>query len=100
MLLFAGIFGMEPLLRHFAIPVPDLVKKVSENRFATFMVIWLFGNSIQGGLLSTGAFEMYNGHVKIWSSLEHNRLPTHGDIMAAFERSGIECVSGHAVRTR
>lgn len=95
---FAAIFFMEKLFKHLEIPMPEQCKQIVENKFACFMMVWLFGNSIQGALLSTGAFEIYHGNDKIWSSLQHNRLPAQQDLMKVFAKSGIECIQQQAVR--
>jgi len=98
LILFGLIFFMEKLFDLLELPMPEQCKQVTENKFACFMLVWLFGNSIQGALLSTGAFEIYHGHEKIWSSLDHNRLPAQRDLLTAFKRSGIDCIQQQAVR--
>jgi len=98
--LFIGVFCIEAIFKHLEMPVPEVLQRVKDNKFAAFMMIWMLGNVIQGGLLNTGAFEVYNGKEKIWSSLEHHRLPTQHDLMEAFSKSGIECVTGTAVHHR
>lgn len=97
MFLFAIIFGGQAISNHLGIELPEGAKKMLENKFALFMFVWLFGNSIQSSLMSTGAFEIYHGHDKIWSSIEANRLPNHRDLMRAFEKQGIECIQPRAV---
>lgn len=63
---------------------------MTSNKFASFMFIWLIGNMVQGSLLSTKAFEIHHGDQLIWSSLEAGRLPNMNDLVAAFEKTGVE----------
>lgn len=88
--LFGGIFLGEHLFTHFKVDPPSIFTSMKDNKFASFMGIWLVGNMIQGSLLSTGAFEIYHGEKLIWSSLKEGRLPNMGDIISVFGSSGVE----------
>mmetsp|Transcript_4799 Transcript_4799/g.9825 ORF Transcript_4799/g.9825 Transcript_4799/m.9825 type:complete len:136 (-) Transcript_4799:92-499(-) len=90
LVLFALIFAGESSLTALKLPVPSIFGLVKENMFASFMFIWLVGNMVQGSLLSTGAFEIHHGDKLIWSSLEEHRLPNMGDLLHAFETTGVE----------
>lgn len=88
--LFAGLFFADSLLAALKVTSPPLITSMKENKFASFMFIWLVGNMLQGSLLSTGAFEIYHGDKLIWSSLKEGRLPNMGDVVEVFGGSGIE----------
>jgi len=93
---FAFIFLGDNLFTALKVPVPQLYTQMKENKFASFMLIWLVGNMVQGSLLSTGAFEIYHGEKLIWSSLQEKRLPNMGDIVKVFVASGVEFMPGEA----
>lgn len=89
-LVIVFIFAGETIFNHLKIETPEIFKTVSQNKFASFMFVWLVGNTVQSALLSTNAFEIHHGDVKIWSSLEHKRLPNLGDIYTAFKKTGVD----------
>merc|ERR1719428_1637510 len=84
------VFGGEALCGAMKVEPPELLKTLTSNKFASFMFIWMVGNLVQTQLISTGAFEIYHGDAKIWSSLAEKRLPNLGDIYQAFEKTGVE----------
>lgn len=87
---FMFVFLGESVLGTFKIEPPAFLNTLKDNKFASFMFIWLIGNMVQGSLLSTGAFEIHHGDQLIWSSLEEKRLPNMGDLLRAFEKTGVE----------
>mmetsp|Transcript_75915 Transcript_75915/g.210739 ORF Transcript_75915/g.210739 Transcript_75915/m.210739 type:complete len:139 (-) Transcript_75915:374-790(-) len=92
--LFAAAFFGESALQSMQIsppePVRNMLATMKENKFASFMFVWLAGNMVQSSLLSTGAFEIHHGDKLIWSSLEEKRLPNMGDLISAFRATGVE----------
>jgi len=94
------LFFGEKIAQMCGFELPQAIKDQLSNKFAIFMVIWLIGNMIQGNLLSTGAFEVYLGEKKIWSSIEMQRLPTATDVLKALNENGIECVEQQSVPRR
>ncbi|KAF4718036.1 hypothetical protein FOZ63_029659 [Perkinsus olseni] len=72
------------------IPTPDLVKNMQDNKFTAFFAVYFIGSTFQGILMNTGAFEIYKGNTLIWSALQAGRLPKLNDIVAAFERQGVQ----------
>mmetsp|Transcript_47273 Transcript_47273/g.122162 ORF Transcript_47273/g.122162 Transcript_47273/m.122162 type:complete len:137 (+) Transcript_47273:470-880(+) len=93
---FGFLFFGESLCNMLKVPVPAELKQVKENMFAACMLIWLIGNMIQGQLLSTQAFEIHHGDQLIWSSLEEKRLPNMGDLISAFQKTGVEFIQPRA----
>mmetsp|Transcript_45413 Transcript_45413/g.144786 ORF Transcript_45413/g.144786 Transcript_45413/m.144786 type:complete len:135 (+) Transcript_45413:439-843(+) len=93
MVAFAMVFFGESLFSAMKMPVPGIFATIKENMFASFMLIWLVGNMVQSSLLSTGAFEIHHGDQLIWSSLEEKRLPNMGDLIKAFQKTGVEFMS-------
>lgn len=92
---FALAFLGQQICTALSVSMPDLLKTASENKFASFMIIWLIGNAIQANLLQTKAFEIYHADELVWSSLEEHRLPNMGDLITAFSKTGVEFVQSH-----
>mmetsp|Transcript_34928 Transcript_34928/g.87988 ORF Transcript_34928/g.87988 Transcript_34928/m.87988 type:complete len:137 (-) Transcript_34928:345-755(-) len=82
-LTFAGdkifpLIGMEP---------PELYQQsVAQNKFGYCMGIWLLGNAVNNGLMSTGAFEVYYDGSLIFSKLETGRMPFGQEITEALSK--------------
>jgi selT/selW/selH-like putative selenoprotein len=93
--LFAFVFFGESLLAAAQIPSVPILGMVKDNKFASFMFIFLVGNMVQANLLSTGAFEIYKGKELIWSGLEEHRLPNMQDLVTAFGKVGVEFMQTH-----
>lgn len=93
--LFGLVFFGESLLSAASAGPLPLFDMVKENKFASFMFIWLMGNMVQANLLSTGAFEIQKGNKLIWSSLEEQRLPNMEDLVEAFGKVGVEFATSH-----
>lgn len=92
---FGLAFFGESIFKALSVSMPGFIKMAQENKFATFMMIWLIGNSIQANLLSTKAFEIYHADQLVWSSLEEERLPNMGDLINAFRKTGVEFMESH-----
>jgi len=90
MVLWALVFFGENVLEAMKVSMPPFITMMKDNKFASFMLIWLVGNMVQSSLLSTGAFEIHHGEALIWSSLEEKRLPNMGDLLHAFKKTGVE----------
>lgn len=46
---------------------PELYQQsVAQNKFGYCMGIWLLGNAVNNGLMSTGAFEVYYDGSLVW----------------------------------
>jgi len=90
MAVFGGIFFGDNAFKAMKMPTPDIVTTIKDNKMPSFMAVWFVGNIIQNNLISTGAFEIHHGDKLIWSSLEEHRLPNMGDLIKAFEATGVE----------
>ncbi|KAF4662837.1 hypothetical protein FOZ61_002142 [Perkinsus olseni] len=88
--MMAMIFFGDTMCGFMGIPTPDLVKNMQDNKFTAFFAVYFIGSTIQGILMNTGAFEIYKGNTLIWSTLQAGRLPKLNDIVAAFERQGVQ----------
>lgn len=51
------------------------------NKLSACLMLFMFSNSIESMLLSTGAFEIYIGEEQIWSKLESGRVPSPAELM-------------------
>mmetsp|Transcript_2807 Transcript_2807/g.2753 ORF Transcript_2807/g.2753 Transcript_2807/m.2753 type:complete len:106 (-) Transcript_2807:208-525(-) len=71
-------------------PRERTARQSKDNKFTAFFAVYFIGSTLQGVLMNTGAFEIYKGNTLIWSTLQAGRLPKLNDIVAAFERQGVE----------
>lgn len=63
--------------------------QVRDNKLVAGIVIWLLGNAVSSSVKNSGAFEIFLGQTKVWSTLEQGRLPTYPELIAAFHQQGI-----------
>lgn len=82
------MFG-DQIFGALGMPVPDLVKKMSENKPVAFFALFVI-NNIGSSLVSTGAFEIYVNDDLIFSKLQTGRFPTLDELMAAVDAIGLQ----------
>ena len=75
-----GIIGAIMLISDAYLPV-----QVRENKFASAMIVLIFGNAVVSSFKNTGAFEIYLGKKLIWSTLAEGRMPNFQDLVEAFK---------------
>ena len=77
---------------------PGFFVWMTQNKVSACMMLFMFSNSIEGMLMSTGAFEIYLGDELIWSKLESGRIPSPTELIQAIEShlelSGAKLASG------
>jgi len=66
--------------------MPDYVR---ENKLACAFGVFMVLNMAAGGLTKTSAFEIYVGDRRVWSTLQHNRMPNMQDLVSGFKKVGI-----------
>jgi selT/selW/selH-like putative selenoprotein len=64
---------------------PGVYNWMLSNKLSACLMLFMFSNSIESMLLSTGAFEIYIGDDQIWSKLESGRVPSPSELMQQIE---------------
>ena len=78
------IFNRNPF-ESLGMRTPGFFVWMTQNKVSACMMLFLFSNSIEGMLMSTGAFEIYLGDELIWSKLESGRIPSPTELIQAIE---------------
>jgi len=60
---------------------PSFYLWMRERKLVSILVMFLLGNNIATGLVSTGAFEVYLDGRLIWSKLESGRIPDADELL-------------------
>ncbi|KAE9552489.1 hypothetical protein FO519_004302 [Halicephalobus sp. NKZ332] len=96
-LIVSLIFNRNPF-EAVGMQTPGFFVWMTQNKVSACMMLFLFSNSIEGMLMSTGAFEIYLGDELIWSKLESGRIPAPTELIQAIEShlelSGAKLASG------
>jgi len=71
------------LFQRLEIDPPSAYVWAKENKIMSCMMIFFLGNSIEGALLQTGAFEISFNGMPVWSKLKTGRLPNADELMNA-----------------
>jgi len=79
-LLAIVLFG-DTIFASLGKPVPDAVKKMQESKFMYGIAIWMVGNSVQGSILTSGAFEISIDEALVFSKLQTGHMPTHQNLI-------------------
>jgi len=69
MILFCAVIAGETICKALGIQTPDIVKTLQANPWMYGFLIFMVGNNVQNGLLSTGAFEVTVDGKLIYSKL-------------------------------
>jgi selT/selW/selH-like putative selenoprotein len=64
---------------------PGIYNWMLSNKLSACLMLFMFSNSIESMMLSTGAFEIYIGEDQIWSKLESGRVPSPAELMQAID---------------
>lgn len=91
MLLLADFWSVMQLSLILAIFLKDNVVPswMSKRKVMMLFAIWLAGSTIGSVFTKTGAFEVYVGQDRVWSSIQEGRKPNLQDLTAAFKTVGI-----------
>lgn len=82
------IFG-EQIFGALGMRVPEVYVKIQQNKWMFGFLAWFIGNSISGGMLSTGAYEIYIDDQLVYSKLEMHKMPDQFIINSIFRAHGI-----------
>jgi selT/selW/selH-like putative selenoprotein len=66
---------------------PNIFNWMLNNKLSSCLMLFMLSNSIEGMLMSTGAFEIYLGEEQIWSKIESGRVPSPGELIQAIDSS-------------
>ena len=88
--MFAILLFGDKIFASLGTPVPDVVSKMQESKFMYGIAIWMVGNSIQGSLLTSGAFEISIDEVLIFSKLQTGHMPTYPHLIQIFKAYGLD----------
>lgn len=91
MLLLADFVSMLQLSLVLAMFLKDKVVPswMSNRKVMMLFAIWLGGSMVGSVFTKTGAFEVYVGKDRIWSSIQEHRTPNLQDLTAAFKTVGL-----------
>lgn len=67
----------------------DLPKMLADNKWVSVFGIWLGGSMVRSTLTKTGAFEVYLGQKRVWSSIEKGVTPKLKDLVESFKKVGV-----------
>lgn len=67
-----------------------LPQTVRDNKFSAGIIVWFLGNALSSLLTNTGAFEIYVGRTRIWSTLEQGAMPNYHQLIEAFGSVNID----------
>lgn len=80
------IVGRDPFAS-MGIATPGIFNWMLSNKLSSCLMLFMLSNSIEGMMMSTGAFEIYLGEEQIWSKLESGRVPSPPELIQAIDSS-------------
>uniref|UniRef100_A0A915DH52 SelT-like protein n=1 Tax=Ditylenchus dipsaci TaxID=166011 RepID=A0A915DH52_9BILA len=80
------IVGRDPFAS-MGIATPGIFNWMLSNKLSSCLMLFMLSNSIEGMMMSTGAFEIYLGEEQIWSKLESGRVPSPVELIQAIDSS-------------
>lgn len=66
-------------------PTPAVFNWMVSNKLSACLMLFMLSNTVEGMLMSTGAFEIYFGNDLIWSKLESGRVPSPLELIQAID---------------
>lgn len=78
------IMGRDPF-QSMGMNTPGVFNWMLNNKLSSCLMLFMLSNSIEGMLMSTGAFEIYLGEEQIWSKLESGRVPSPVELLQAID---------------
>ncbi|KAI1730569.1 rdx family domain-containing protein [Ditylenchus destructor] len=78
------IMGRDPF-QSMGMTTPTVFTWMLNNKLSSCLMMFMLSNSIEGMLMSTGAFEIYFGEEQIWSKLESGRVPSPVELLQAID---------------
>lgn len=61
-----------------------------ENKMMAFFGMWFGGSMLSQSFTKSGAFEIYIGKKRIWSSMKSHRTPNMQDLLDAFKSANVQ----------
>ncbi|KAI6173661.1 putative effector protein [Aphelenchoides besseyi] len=83
-LIIAIVFERNPFTI-LGMQTPSVYNWMLTNKLSACLMLFMFSNSLESMLMSTGAFEIYIGNERIWSKLESGRVPSPSELMQAID---------------
>ncbi|KAL3311351.1 hypothetical protein Ciccas_010067 [Cichlidogyrus casuarinus] len=83
-LIIITVVGVDPFSMA-GLPTPSFMSYAQENKISFCFMLFIFGNLIEGQLLSTGAFEISLNDVPLWSKLKNHRVPSVNELVSMIE---------------
>ena len=81
------LLGQDPFA-FFNLQTPIIYSMALQNKMYACLMIFLFSNSIESYLISTGAFEISVNDVPLWSKLETGRIPSANEFVQMLQPFG------------
>jgi len=83
-LIVAIVAGKDPF-QMLGIATPGAYTWMLNNKVSSCLMLFMLSNSVEGMLMSTGAFEIYLGEEAIWSKVESGRVPSPMELLQAID---------------
>ncbi len=80
-------FAGSNIFKALGIEEPWFMRDIQANRMTVIMVLFV-ANNIAGGLLATGAFEVFFNDELVYSKLQSNRFPSANDLLQLLATHG------------
>ena len=87
----ALLMGGPSICKMLNVAEPELMKKVREHPFQTFIGLFIL-NSMGASQLSTGAFEVYVNDQIVFSKLALGRMPSGPELLSGMKALGYVAV--------
>lgn len=71
---------------YFQLETPSIWTYMQSNKVSASLFCLFLGNTLEGGLTNTGAFEIYFNDIPVWSKIETGRMPSAPELLQAVER--------------
>jgi len=78
------VMGRDPF-QSLGMATPAVFAWMLSNKLSSCLMLFMLSNSIEGMLMSTGAFEIYFGEEQLWSKLESGRVPSPAELIQAVD---------------
>lgn len=80
LLVIAMILGGIDPFPSLGMPTPSVYQWMTTNKMYACLLVFFISNTLEGQLVSTGAFEISFNDVPVWSKLETGRLPSPAEL--------------------
>jgi len=83
-IIVAVVMGKDPF-QAIGLATPAVFTWMINNKVSSCLMLFMLSNSIEGMLMSSGAFEIYLGKNLVWSKMESGRVPSPAELFQAID---------------